>query len=128
MANTDPANIIVNLLGEPADASREGGTRQAATEFQPETFKPPKRYSLSNPSDRVKVKVQVMQRVKGCPGHFSSEMKMAQIGPRVRATRVARARRIGRAVVLGEPGVPDVETPVAREELAVPRVSRRQHA
>jgi hypothetical protein len=34
-------------------------------ECYPETFKPPKRYTFPNPAEGVKVKVQVMQRVKG---------------------------------------------------------------
>ena len=34
-------------------------------EREPETFKPPKRYSVPNLPQSVKVKVQVMQRVKG---------------------------------------------------------------
>ena len=38
---------------------------QALMERQPETFEPPKRYSVPNPPQGVKVKVQVMQRVKG---------------------------------------------------------------
>ena len=44
---------------------------QSLLECYPETFEPPKRYSVPDTSHRVKVKVQVMQRVKGCRGDFA---------------------------------------------------------
>jgi hypothetical protein len=49
-------------------------------ERQPETFKPPKHYSVPNPANRVKVKVQVMQRVKGGGVDFPGLKKMPKIG------------------------------------------------
>jgi hypothetical protein len=45
-------------------------------ELAPETFKPPKRYSLPDTTHRVKVKVQIMQRVKGGRADFVDRKKM----------------------------------------------------
>jgi hypothetical protein len=45
-------------------------------ERSPETFEPPKRYSVSNLPNSVKVKVQVMQRVKGGRVDFAGGEKM----------------------------------------------------
>ena len=48
-------------------------------ECYPETFEPPKHYSLSNTSHGVKVKVQVMQRVKGRRRHFAGQTGLVQV-------------------------------------------------
>src|SRR5690242_5823167 len=95
---------------------------QALAERKPETFQPPKRYSLSDTVEGVKVKVQVMQRVKGRRVQLAGREEVAKVGARARPARVARAGGIGRPVVLGVPGVLDIEAPFAREELAVPCV------
>ena len=87
-------------------------------ERQPETFKPPKRYSVPNPSHGVKVKVEVMQRVKGRRHDFSCEKKMAKIGARKRATGVTRALGVDGPLVLGVTRVPDVDTAARCEKLA----------
>ena len=75
----------------------------------PETFEPPKRYSLPNPPQGVKVKVQVMQRVKGGRVHLAGQKQVPQIGPGTGPAGVAAARRIGRPIVLGVPRVLDVD-------------------
>jgi hypothetical protein len=53
---------------------------ETLTEFQPETFEPPKRYSLPNPLQSVKVKLQIMQRVKGSRVHLAGHEEMPEIG------------------------------------------------
>src|SRR5712691_6111449 len=100
----------------------------ALMERQPETFKPPEHYSVPNPPHGVKVKVEVMQRVKGCRVHLAGEEEMPQIRARGGAAGVAVACRIRRAVVLGVARVLDVDAALAGEELAVPAVARRQDA
>ena len=50
-------------------------------ERKPEILKPPKRYSVPNPAECVKVKVQIMQRVKGGRTPFVGQKQMAKIGP-----------------------------------------------
>src|SRR5688572_14635838 len=97
-------------------------------ETLPEIFEPAERYSLPNPGECVKVKAQVMQRVKGASGHFSGHIEMPQIGPRKGPASVATARRIGGAIVLGVLGVLDVDGPLAREQLAVARIPGWEHA
>src|SRR3954447_3073480 len=97
-------------------------------ECYPETFKPPKRYTFSNPAKGVKVKVQVMQRVKGRRVHLPGHEEVPEIRARVMPARVAVAGRIDRSSVLGVARIGDVEPPLACEQLAVPRVARRQHA
>ena len=77
-------------------------------ETLPEIFEPAERYSLPNPPHGVKVKAQVMQRVKGGSGHFLGLEKVVQIGPRKVAAGVAAACRIDRPVVLGKLRVLDV--------------------
>jgi hypothetical protein len=42
----------------------------------PEIFEPAERYSLPNPSHGVKVKAQIMQRVKGASGHLARHVEM----------------------------------------------------
>jgi hypothetical protein len=46
-------------------------------ESLPEIFEPAERYSLPNPSHGVKVKAQVMQRVKGASGHLAGHVEVA---------------------------------------------------
>src|SRR5712671_5904205 len=93
------------------------------TECYLESFEPPKPKTVSNPAKGVKVKVQVMQRVKRRRVDLIGEIEMPQIGSRERPARVALARRIHRSVVFRVARVLDVDAAVAREELAVPRVS-----
>src|SRR6188472_3539123 len=94
----------------------------------PEIFEPAERYSLPNPSHGVKVKAQIMQRVKGASGHLSGSEKVTQVGPGKVAAGVAVARRIGRSVVLGKLRVLDVYRAFASEELTVAGVPRREDA
>src|SRR5262245_51706080 len=83
----------------------------------PETFESPKHYSLPDTAEGVKVKGQIMQRVKGGRVDLASPEEMTEIGPRTGAARVAAAQRIGRAIVLGVLRVLDIDAPFAREEL-----------
>ena len=53
----------------------------------------------------VKVKVQIMQRVKGRCGHFPNRKQVAQIGPGVPPAGGAPAFRIDRAVIIRVPRV-----------------------
>src|SRR5438552_16382793 len=92
---------------------------QAVMERSPETFKPPEHYSVLNPAQSVKVKVEVMQRVKGRSVDFLCQEKVAQIRSRESAARVTPARRIGRAIILGVLCILDIDAPLAREELPV---------
>jgi hypothetical protein len=69
-----------------------------------------------------------MQRVKGTRAHLAGHEEVSQVRPRVVPAGIAAALRIEGTVVLGVPGVPDIETSLAGEELAVPGVARRQHA
>jgi hypothetical protein len=54
---------------------------RASVEFSPEIVKPPKRYSLPNPPKRVKVKVQIMQRVKDGSPHLAGHEQVPEIRP-----------------------------------------------
>ena len=56
-------------------ASRLAG--QALMEREPDLFEPPKPYSVLNPAESVKVKVQVMQRVKGRRVDLADRKEMA---------------------------------------------------
>src|SRR6185437_14964718 len=100
----------------------------ALMERCPETFKPLKRYSVPNLSERVKVKVQVMQRVKGGRVDFAGLEKVPQISTRAGPARMATARRIRGTIVLGVPRILNIDRPFAGEQLPVPGVSRRKHA
>src|SRR5215213_8111717 len=97
-------------------------------ETLPEFFEPAERYSLPNPPHAVKVKAQVMQRVKGGSGHFAGLIKMPQIGPRKVAACITAARRIDRTVVFRILGVLDVDRSFAGKQLSVPRVARGHDA
>src|SRR2546426_1952385 len=101
---------------------------QAVMERTPETFKPPKHYSVRNPAQSVKVKVEVMQRVKGRSVDFLCQEKVAQIRSRESAARVTPARRIGRAIILGVLCILDIDAPLAREELPVSGIPRWENA
>ena len=96
-------------------------------ETKPKIFEPAERYSLPNPPHGVKVKAQVMQRVKGASGHFACPVKVTQIGARKGAAGVAGARRIERSVVFGKPRVFDVQRPFLVKSWPF-RASRRHHA
>jgi hypothetical protein len=54
---------------------------QALMKRYPETFEPPKRYSVPNRHECVKVKVQVMQRVKRGRAHFAGHEEVPQVSP-----------------------------------------------
>src|SRR5215218_4752666 len=97
-------------------------------EREPETFKPPKRYSVPNPPHGVKVKVEVMQRVKGRRRNLAGEEKMAEIGAGKCATGVARTVLIDRPLVVAIAGILDVDAAAGREQLAVPRIAGGQDA
>src|SRR6476469_241987 len=97
-------------------------------ECLPELLEGPEHNSLSNPPHGVKVKVQVVQRVKGSRVHLAGDEKIAQIGPGVPPAGRAPAVRVDRPVVLGVPGVLDGDGPLSGEELAVPGVAGGQDA
>jgi hypothetical protein len=97
-------------------------------ELLPEIFEPAERYSLPNPPHGVKVKAQVMQRVKGGSGHLAGPIKMAQIGSRKGTAGIAPARRIDRPIVFGVLGVLDIYGSFTSEELAISRIPGRHHA
>src|ERR1700704_657875 len=97
-------------------------------ELLPESIEGPKRYSVSDPPHGVKVKAEIMQRVKGTCGHFPSHVEMPQIRARMRAARVAAALRIQWSSVLRKPRVLDIDAPLAGEELAVAGVASRHDA
>src|SRR6185436_16012748 len=94
----------------------------------PEIFEPAERYSLPNPPHGVKVKAQIMQRVKGASGHLAGHGEVSQIGPGKVAAGIAAARRIGGSIVFRKLRVLDVYGALASEELTVPGVSRRHDA
>ena len=58
-----------------------GSAREGLMELAAEFFKRAEHYSLPNPPHRVKVKVEIMQRVEGGCRHFSDDKKVAEIGP-----------------------------------------------
>ena len=69
-----------------------------------------------------------MQRVKGTCGHFPCKVEMTQVGAGMVTAGVAPACRIQRPVVLRVPGVPDVDPPLAGEELTVAGIAGWHHA
>src|SRR5919197_2233114 len=100
----------------------------AIAELIAKGFEPTKRNTFSYPAQSVKVKVQVMQRVKGGRVDLPSLKQMTEIRARTGAARVATAVGVRRAIVLRVPRVLDVDASFAGEELAVSRVAGRQHA
>src|SRR4051812_46479466 len=96
MANAGPANNVIGaklMLGTAGWTERQSRPRSSATrsrvcslarqafeERQPEVFEPPKRYSVSDAPHGVKVKVQIMQRVKGRRRDLADVVEMPQIG------------------------------------------------
>src|SRR5579872_5795652 len=81
---------------------------QAFAERYPEAFEPPKRYSIPDAIHRVKVKVQIMQRVKGGRVDLARVEEMPQIGTRTGPAGVTGTVGIGGPVVLGVARVLDV--------------------
>src|SRR5712671_3867329 len=69
-----------------------------------------------------------MQRVKGRRVDFAGAEKVPQICARTGPAGVARAPRVWRSIVLGVPGVLNIDRPAAGEQLAVPRVPCRKYA
>src|SRR5262245_24641185 len=100
---------------------RLGGKDPAV--FLPEFLQCAKHYSLPDSMHGVKVKVEIMQRVKGGRGDLAGLKKMAEIRARKVRARVARARFVGRPRVFGKLGIFDIQTSGAREELSVARVA-----
>ena len=84
-------------------------------EFLSECFQRAEFNTLPNPSHRVKVKVEVMQRVKGCRGHFVCKVEVSQIGPGVALARVTFASLVERPRVVRKPSLFDIQTPFGRE-------------
>src|SRR6266498_963328 len=97
-------------------------------ELAAEFFKRAEHYSLPNPPHGVKVKVEIMQRVEGGRGHLPGEEKVTEVRAREVPAGVAGAVRIGGRHVLGVARVFDDDRAPARNELAVARVARREHA
>ena len=133
MATTDTGNINISRDSVQLDRiSRRIGilspTRHALVKISPEILKPLKRYSVPNPPKRVKVKAQVMQRVKGGGIDFVSHVQVAQIGPGTGSTGHAPALRIERPFVFDITGVLDIDLAFARKQLAVARIAGRQDA
>src|SRR5712691_4932585 len=93
----------------------------------PETFKPLKRYSVPNLSECVKVKVQVMQRVKGRCVDLAGLKKVPQVRPGTGPACMAIARRIRRPIVLRVPRILDIDGAFAGEQLSVSGIPRGQH-
>src|SRR6476660_1576352 len=94
----------------------------------PETFEPLKNYSVPNLFECVKVKVQVMQRVKGRRVDFAGPKKMTQVRPGTGPAGVAMAGRIRRPVVLRVPRILNIDGAFAGEQLSVSGIPGRQHA
>jgi hypothetical protein len=94
----------------------------------PELFERAKRYSVPNPPHGVKVKVQIMQRVKGAGDDLAGDKNVPKVRPREVPTGVTPARWISGPVVLGKACILDVEDAFAGEELAIPGVARWHHA
>ena len=95
----------------------------------PEFLQCGKHYSLPDSPHGVKVKVEIMQRVKGACRHLACVKKMTQIGARKVAAGVAAAR--GHRAVRSSSAYSAFlmfRRPGAREQLAVARIARRQHA
>ena len=76
----------------------------------PEFLQCAKHYSLSNSIHGVKVKVEIMQRVKGARGHFAGLKKMPQIGSGKVLAGIAGTLLVQGAQVLGKFRVLDVQT------------------
>src|SRR6185295_10050420 len=84
----------------------------SAQELTPEFLEGSDLNSLPNPPHRVKVKVQIVQCVKGRGCHLTRHEKIPQVGPRVPPAGRARAIRIGWPLVLRVPGILDGNRPV----------------
>ena len=96
-------------------------------ELAAEFFKRAEHYSLPNPPHRVKVKVEIMQRVEGRSGHLADDKQVAQIRTRAMSARVAAAVGIGWQEVLGVAGILDGDRAAAREQLSVSSISSGEH-
>src|SRR4029078_12495301 len=87
--------------------SNLGWAREGLMELAAEFFKRAEHYSLPNPPHRVKVKVEIMQRVEGRSGHLADDKQVTQIRTRAMSARVAAAVGIGWQEVLGVAGILD---------------------
>src|SRR6187402_486895 len=107
-----------------------GGALAAAKaqELLPERVEGSKRYSVPDPLHRVKVKGQIMQRVKGARHRLARHVDVAEVRAAVVRAGVAAAPRIGRRGVVSITGIADIEPALAGEQLTVARISRRHHA
>src|SRR3990170_390662 len=111
IASTNGSRVNSILILRPAGES--------LTELLAELFKRAEHYSLPNPPHRVKVKVEVMQRVAGRCRHLAGHEKMTQIGPRKIPAGIAAALGIRGRQVLGVPCVLDHQRALAGQQLAV---------
>ena len=93
-ARSQPATTYNCERGNGHESS--DGAEAERSKLLPECFEGPKRYSVPDPPHGVKVKGQIMQRVKGTRGHLAGHVQVPQIGPRMAAAGVAAARRIER--------------------------------
>src|SRR4029079_5564469 len=93
--------------------SNLGSAREGLMELAAEFFKRAEHYSLPNPPHRVKVKVEIMQRVEGGGRHLSDDEKVPEIGARKVPAGIAGAVGIGRSHILGVASVLDHHRPAA---------------
>jgi hypothetical protein len=98
---------------------------QALAKRYPEIFESSKHYTFPNPPQSVKVKVQVMQRVKGRGVDLAGQKEMAQIRTGTCAAGITVTGGVRRTIVFGMPRVLDVEPTFTGEQLAIPRIPRR---
>src|SRR6185436_4976060 len=84
--------------------------------------------SFPDTPHQVKVEVEVMDGEERRAGHLARGEEVAQIRAAEMTAGVAAAVGVGRQRILGVLGVLDDERAVARQELAVARVARGEHA
>src|SRR5512142_3261288 len=114
IATNSPAVSIVDIMSEWSEGI-------ALVERLLQAFKRAKHYSVPYSREGVKVKVEVMQRVKGRRADLFREEQVTEVRARVMPASVTLARLVGRTVVLGVARVLDVQRPPAGEQLAVAR-------
>src|SRR6186713_2505472 len=102
-------------------------TAAKAQELLPECLEGSKRYSVPDPLHGVKVKGQIMQRVKGARHRLAGHVKVPEVGAAVMRASVAVAARIDRSGIVDILGVADIDPALAGEQLTVPRIPRRHH-
>ena len=102
--------------------------RVGLMELQAEFFKRAEHNSLPNPPHRVKVKVEVVDRVERGRRHLVRYIQMTQIRAGKVPARITTTAGIWRVKVLSITRVLDHQRSPRRQELSVARVPRRQHA